>query len=143
MASQEIGRPFLDQQLKYDLTTSSSVLTIELTSLFQAVQFQASRYIGKITRCSVHANPKYDWPVLRERFPGMYEKGMPSDIGPNEWFQVKLVISAESVSVYLNRGKVPVLKTKLLGETQGKMSGYWLGNGSGGEWKNLDIKRWK
>lgn len=68
---------------------------------------------------------------------------MSSDIEPDEWFNVKLVITAESVSVYLNRSKVPVLKTKLLGETQGEMSGYWVGNGSGGEWKNLDIKRWK
>lgn len=73
----------------------------------------------------------------------MYEKAMPSDIEPDEWFNVKLVITAESVSVYLNRSKVPVLMTTLLGETQGKMIGYWVGNGSGGEWKNLDIQSWK
>ena len=56
------------------------------------------------------SNPKYDWPVLRKRFPGLYEKAMPSDIDPNEWFHVKLVITAESVSVYLNRGKVRFLR---------------------------------
>jgi hypothetical protein len=87
------------------------------------------------------SNPKYDWPVLRERFPGMYEKAMRSDIEPKEWFHVKHVIFAESVSVYINRSKVPVLETKLLGQTQGKMIGYWVGNGSGGEWKSLKIKK--
>ena len=66
---------------------------------------------------------------------------MSLNIDPNGWFHVKLVILAESVCVYINSNKVPVLKTNSLGESRGTMIGYWVGNGSGGEWKNLKIKK--
>ncbi|MBB5621909.1 hypothetical protein HDE69_002972 [Pedobacter cryoconitis] len=78
---------------------------------------------------------------MSERFPGKYEKGMPSDVDPNGWFHVKLVILTESVRVYINRSKVSVLAIKPLLQGRGKMIGYWVGNGSSGEWKNLTIKR--
>lgn len=115
-------------------------------STYEAVYFRPFNFRAADTLRLSHAvqyisNPKYDWPVLRERFPGTYEKAMPSDIDPNGWFHVKLVILDKSVSVYINRSKVSVLETKLLGQTQGKMIGYWVGNGSGGEWKNLKIKK--
>jgi len=112
---------------------------------YDAVYFRPFNFRAADTLRALHAvqymsNPNYDWPVLREGFPGKYEKAMPSDIDPNGWFHVKLAVVAESVSVYINRSEVPVLETKLLGQTQGKMIGYWVGNGSGGEWKNLTIK---
>ncbi|MFW0717803.1 hypothetical protein [Pedobacter sp. N23S346] len=108
---------------------------------FRPFNFRTADTLRKSHAVQYMSNPKYDWPVLRERFPGIYEKAMPSDIDPNGWFHVKLVILAESVSVYINRSEIPVLETKLLGQTQGKMIGYWVGNGSGGEWKNLNIKK--
>lgn len=110
---------------------------------FRPFNFRATDTLRKSHAVQYMSNPNYDWPVLRERFPGIYEKQMPSDIDPNGWFHVKLVILAESVSVYINKSKVPVLETKLLGQTHGKMIGYWVGNGSGGEWKNLKIKKRK
>jgi len=108
---------------------------------FRPFNFRAADTLRKSHAVQYMSNPEYDWPVLRERFPGTYEKAMPSDIDPNGWFHVKLVILDESVSVYINRSKIPVLETKLLGKTQGKMIGYWVGNGSGGEWKNLIIRK--
>jgi len=108
---------------------------------FRPFNFRAADTLRKSHAVQYISNPKYDWPVLRERFPGRYEKAMLPDIDPNGWFHVKLVIFRESVSVYINRSKVPVLETKLLSQTEGKMIGYWVGNGSGGEWKNLIIRK--
>lgn len=108
---------------------------------FRPFNFRAADTLRKSHAVQYLSNPKYDWPVLRERFPGRYEKAMPSNIDPNGWFHVKLVILDKSVSVYINRNKIPVLETELLGQTQGKMVGYWVGNGSGGEWKNLIIRK--
>jgi len=108
---------------------------------FRPFNFRAADTLRKSHAVQYISNPKYDWPVLRERFPGRYEKAMSPDIDPNGWFHVKLVIFRESVSVYINRSKVPVLETKLLSQTEGKMIGYWVGNGSGGEWKNLIIRK--
>jgi hypothetical protein len=108
---------------------------------FRPFNFRATDTLRRSHAVQYLSNPNYDWPVLRERFPGKYEKGMPPGIDPNGWFHVKLVILAESVRVYINSNKVPVLEISPLGHTRGKMIGYWVGNGSGGEWKNLNIKK--
>ncbi|WP_442591869.1 hypothetical protein ACSBL2_11635 [Pedobacter sp. AW31-3R] len=110
---------------------------------FRPFNFRASDTLRKSHAVQYMSNPNYDWPVLREGFPGKYEKEMPGNVDPNGWFHVKLVILAESVRVYINNSKVPVLVTTPLGNMQGKMIGYWVGNGSGGEWKNLHIKKQK
>jgi hypothetical protein len=108
---------------------------------FRPFNFTATDSLRKSHAVQYMSIPNYDWPVLRERFPGRYEKGMSLNIDPNGWFHVKLVILGESVCVYINSNKVPVLKTNSLGEARGRMIGYWVGNGSGGEWKNVKIKQ--
>jgi len=110
---------------------------------FRPFNFKATDTLRKLHAIQYMSIPKFDWPVLRDRFPGKYEKAMASGIDPNGWFHVKLVIIAESLSIYINRSKVPVLQTELLSQTEGEMIGYWVGNGSGGEWKNLKIKKRK
>ena len=66
---------------------------------FRPFNFRAADTLRKSHAVQYLSNPKYDWPVLRERFPGRYEKAMPSNIDPNGWFHVKLVILDKSVSV--------------------------------------------
>ncbi len=110
---------------------------------FRPFNFRAIDTLRKSHAVQYMSNPIYDWPVLRGRFPGKYEKGMSTDIDPNGWFHVKLAVLAESLSVYINSNKVPVLKIKSLDKARGKMIGYWVGNGSGGEWKNLKIRKRK
>lgn len=113
---------------------------------YEAVYFRPFNFRATDTSRKSHAvqyisNPNYDWPLLRQRFPGRYENGMSTDIDPNGWFHVKLIVLAESVCVYVNSNRVPILKANSLGEVRGKMIGYWVGNGSGGEWKNIKIKK--
>lgn len=108
---------------------------------FRPFNFRAADSVRRSHGVQYIASPNFDWPLLRERFPGKYEKGMPSDIDPNGWFHVKLVLLSESIAVYVNNGKVPVLTTKPLLKAKGKMIGYFAGTGSSGEWKNLRIKK--
>jgi hypothetical protein len=108
---------------------------------FRPFNFQATDSLRKSHAVQYISNPHYDWPILRERFPGKYEMPVSPDIDPDGWFHVKLVLLAKSVRVYINSNKVPVLTISPLRRSRGKMIGYWVGNGSGGEWKNLYIKK--
>jgi hypothetical protein len=113
---------------------------------YEAVYFRPFKFRAKDSLRNAHAvqyisNPAFDWPLLRERFPGKYERQMPADIDPNNWFHVKIVVLQHSVRAYINGNTIPVMDVQPLTEGRGKMLGYWVGNGSGGEWKNLSIKK--
>jgi hypothetical protein len=85
------------------------------------------------------ANPKYDWPKLRADFPNKYEQQMLPDVDAEQWFHVKLLVSGRKVNVYINGSDKQVLALHSLAQSGGKMVGLWVGNGSGGDWKNLKI----
>lgn len=106
---------------------------------FRPFNFRASDPDRKSHAVQYIANPGYDWPKLRAEFPNKYEQPISPAPDPNQWFHVKITVSGELICVYVNSGKQPVLKVKSLTHTHGKMIGYWLGNGSGGDWKNLKI----
>lgn len=106
---------------------------------FRPFNFCASDPDRKSQAVQYIANPGYDWPKLPAEFPNKYEQPISPAPDPNHWFHVKITVSGELINVYVNRGKQPVLKVKSLAHTRGKMIGYWVGNSSGGDWKNLKI----
>ncbi len=77
----------------------------------------------------------YDWPYLREKFPGVYESG--ATIANNVWFHARLEIEGTTVKVFVNGDKTPVLIVKdlKLGDRSG-MVGFW---GYPGAFANLKI----
>jgi len=83
----------------------------------------------------VATNTIYDWPYLREKFPGVYEGG--ADIANNVWFHARLEIDGATVQVFVNEGKTPVLVVKdlKLGDHSG-MIGFW---GYPGAFANLKV----
>lgn len=82
--------------------------------------------------------PAYDWSLLRENYPGKYENEIDATTDPNKWFHVKIIVSSPEVSVYVN-GQRCLTVSQLSTQKKG-MIGYWVGNGSAGDWKNLKIK---
>jgi hypothetical protein len=83
----------------------------------------------------VATNTIYDWPYLRENFPGIYESG--ANIANNVWFHARLEIDGTTVQVFVNDGKEPVLVVKdlKLGEHSGHV-GFW---GYPGAFANLKV----
>jgi len=77
----------------------------------------------------------YDWPYLREKFPGVYEGG--ANIANNVWFHARLEIDGTTVQVFVNDGKEPVLVVKdlKLGDRSG-LVGFW---GYPGAFANLKV----
>lgn len=111
---------------------------------YEAVYFRPFNFRSTDPNRKAHAiqyiaNPLYDWPTLREQFPNLYEKPVPETIDPEDWFHVRIEITSEWITVTLNGGESPVLQIKPLVQSGGKALGYWVGNGSAGDWKNLRI----
>jgi hypothetical protein len=58
---------------------------------------------------------------------------------PNDWFHVKVLVQDGQISVFVNGKSTPELVVRELVQLTGKKIGYWAGNGSGGDWKDLTL----
>ena len=106
---------------------------------FRPFNFQATDPGRKGHAVQYIALPKYDWPTLRAQFPGKYEQPLSPAPNPDEWFHVRIEVSDQFIAVYVNSSVAPALKIMPLAALKGKMVGYWVGNGSAGDWRNLRI----
>ncbi|WP_221394042.1 hypothetical protein [Dyadobacter sp. NIV53] len=77
--------------------------------------------------------PKYDWPKLRAEFPNKYEQPINPAPEPEEWIHCRLVVKNEEVSVFVNNNSNPSLTVKALSSQKGNKVGFWVGNGSEGD----------
>jgi hypothetical protein len=106
---------------------------------FRPFNFRSADPVRKGHAVQYIASPKYNWPTLREQFPNKYEQPISPAPNPEQWFHVRITVETEKISVYVNNSKQPSLTVVPLVKTGGKMIGYWVGNTSGGDWRNLRI----
>jgi hypothetical protein len=83
--------------------------------------------------------PTYDWQKLRTEFPNKYEHSLDPSPQPEEWFHVRVVVNAPKISVYVNNNSSPDLVVEQLSNRKEGMVGFWVGNGSEGDFANLKI----
>ncbi len=107
---------------------------------FRPFNFRSDDAVRKSHSVQYIAMPKYDWPTLRENFPNKYEQAIKQNLDPDEWFHVKITVKGKQFAVYVNGEKQPSLEIQSLADTGGQRLGWWVGNGSGGDWKNLKIR---
>ncbi len=106
---------------------------------FRPFNFRAKDPIRKKHAVQYIALPDSDWPYLREEFPDIYEAPMPTEIDPNDWFSVKIVVTKDSITTYVNSGQIPVIMIKSLHKVSSGKIGFWTGNDSDGDFANLKI----
>lgn len=106
---------------------------------FRPFNFQTTDPARKAHAVQYIANPLYDWPKLRADYPNKYEQPVSPSPDPNDWFHVRIMVDAKRISVYVNANNNPALVVEPLVPLQGKKVGYWVGNGSGGDWKNVTV----
>ncbi len=115
-------------------------------SSFDAVYFRPFNFQSRDAARKSHSVqyiclPKYEWSYLRENFPGKYENVLTQTIEPSSWFHVKVVVEVDKISAYVNNDNTPSLVVKPLANyTTGKI-GFWVGNGSDGDFSNLTIQQ--
>jgi pimeloyl-ACP methyl ester carboxylesterase len=83
--------------------------------------------------------PVYDWPKLRNDFPGKYENNVTPEPAPDDWFHAKIVVEGKKVSAYVNNSAVPSLQIEKLSSINTGGIAIWMGNNSGGTFANLTI----
>ena len=106
---------------------------------FRPFNFQSADPVRKTHAVQYIAAPLYDWPRLREQYPNKYEQPISPAPGPNDWFHARIVVEANRINVYVNSNDKPSLVVEPLVPIRGNQIGYWVGNGSDGDWKNLTI----
>ena len=85
------------------------------------------------------ALPTYDWQKLRSEHPDKYEKPVTSAPAPDQWFHVRIVVTHPKVTVFVNDITEPCLIVEQLSDRKSGWVGFWVGNGSGGDFANLKI----
>jgi hypothetical protein len=85
------------------------------------------------------AQPIYTWQKLRSEQPEKYEKPVAPPPDPNGWFHVRIVVTHPEVKVFVNETAEPCLVVRQLSDRQTGWVGFWVGNGSGGDFANLKI----
>lgn len=108
---------------------------------FRPFNFKADDAVRRSHAVQYVCVPKYDWPLLREKFPNKYEQPIDPAPDPDSWFHTKIVVKGVTISVYVNHNTKPALVVQQLAQLNGGKIGFWVGNGSGGEWKNLTISK--
>lgn len=113
-------------------------------STFEAVYFRPFNFHSPDPARVVHAVqyvalPEYDWSKLRQGHPGVYEKAATPAPKANDWFHVKIVVDADRVSVFVNGSAVASLEVTPLVHRPGQKIGYWVGNGSAGDFQHLHV----
>lgn len=107
---------------------------------FRPFNFRTTDPVRKAHAVQYIASPNYDWPKLRAEYPNKYEQPLSPAPDPGQWFHVRILVENKKISVFVNDNKQPALTVEPLTNLSGKEIGFWAGNTSGGDWKNLQIR---
>jgi hypothetical protein len=83
--------------------------------------------------------PEFDWPKLRQEFPEEFENPVDASVSPTDWVQLRVVVDARRVQIYVGGVKSSTLEVRKLGSYERGAVGLWVGNGSDGDFSNLRI----
>jgi hypothetical protein len=106
---------------------------------FRPFNFRSDDPVRKIHAVQYISHPKFTWPFLRENHSGKYEKAVTPAPDGNEWFHARIVVQYPSVTVYVNGNSDPSLTIDKLNDRKTGKIGLWVGNGSDGDFANLQI----
>lgn len=85
--------------------------------------------------------PDNDWSALRKEFPGKYENKISPAPEPDQWLHAKIVVEYPRVTVYVNGAQKASLEVDQISDRKEGMLGLWVGNGSDGWFKNIEVTK--
>jgi hypothetical protein len=106
---------------------------------FRPFNFRADDPVRKIHAVQYISHPDFTWSFLRENHNGKYEKAVTPALDENEWFHARIVVQYPRVTVYVNGNPEPSLSIDKLSNRKTGKIGLWVGNGSDGDFANLQI----
>ena len=85
------------------------------------------------------SHPDNTWWRLRVAYPGKYENPATPVPDPDDWFHATITVNYPVVKVYVNHSEQPSLEVEQLSRQKEGWVGFWVGNTSGGSFRNLKI----
>ena len=112
----------------------------------EAVYFRPFNFRAADSAAHSHAvqyvsDPEWTWYKLRSERPGRYEAAVVPEPDGDEWFHVRVVVARPKIEVFVNGAAEPCLIVEELGPRTHGSIGVWVGNGSGGHFANLRVKK--
>lgn len=107
---------------------------------FRPFNFKATDEVRRKHAIQYISLPKYDWFYLRETYPDKYEHSLNSPVNPDDWFHVKIIVTKNNIEAFVNSDTQPCLSVQPLTHVLSGVLGFWVGNGSDGEFCNLLIE---
>ena len=102
--------------------------------------FQSTDPVRKVHCVQYISLPQHEWFVLRDKFPGQYENGLQGNVDPESWVHVRITVEAGSIQVFINQDEKPSLVVQPLSIVGAGAIGFWVGNGSDGDFSNLSYQ---
>ena len=113
-------------------------------STFEAVYCRPFNFFAKDSVRHIHAiqyiaHPVFTWKKLRDERNAQFEKELKNPPHPDGWFKMKVVIEDKTVKAYINTSTLPALVVQRLTEARTGKLGIFVGDGSGGDFKNIVV----
>jgi hypothetical protein len=114
-------------------------------STYDAVYCRPFNFFAKDSLRKIHAiqyisHPVFTWRKLREERNGVFEKEIISPPNPNGWFTLKLVVNNKSIQAFINQSRNPSLIVEKISDVVSGRIGIFVGDGSGGDFKNVKVR---
>jgi hypothetical protein len=108
---------------------------------FRPFNFRSEESVRRAHSIQYIFHPEYPWQRLREEHPGKFESEYPNPPDPDDWFTIRLKIEPDSLEVYDKMSKKMLLKIERIERTTSSKIGFWTGNNSSGNFRNLNLIR--
>jgi hypothetical protein len=108
---------------------------------FRPFNFRATDSVRRIHAVQYVSHPQHTWKKLRDTQNAVFEKAVSPVPDPNEWVHAKIVVNNNDVTVFVNHSAAPSLTVRKLNKRSSGLIGLWVGDGSGGAFKNLVVTK--
>jgi hypothetical protein len=106
---------------------------------FRPFNFVATQALNRSHMVQYICHPDYTWSRLREERTGEFENEITDPPNPDGWFRVVIQVTEKDVVVYLKDRQLPALEVERLAPGRSDRIALWVGNGSSGRFRNLDL----
>ncbi|HEX3384486.1 MAG TPA: hypothetical protein VHS53_04830 [Mucilaginibacter sp.] len=107
---------------------------------FRPFNFRHSDPIRRTWSVQYCSLPDYSYDRLRKEFTGQFENEILPDPKPEDWIHARIVVSKDSIKVYVNGMDKPSLVTKNLQSRAGGQIGLWV-DYTTADFANLIVKK--
>ena len=107
---------------------------------FRPFRFRDTSSVHRTWSVQYCSLPDYSYERLRKDFKGRFENEILPNPKPEDWIHVRIVVSKDSIKVFINGMKQPSLVTKNLQSRSNGLVGLWV-DLTTADFANLSIKK--